>query len=119
MTVVLCVCTVWLSVSVCVCAGCGRVGFGKYDSAFPTPGFLPLTMAKMHSLAILYYPTAHTNTHKHRMKGVVVHIICDCELTLVSCGQTQRVGWEVVTYSLACDWPLEVKKHTCTQDQVR
>lgn len=94
----LCVCRVW--------AG----GFRKIWLGISLPGFLPLTMAKMHSLAILCYPTAHTNTHKHSMKGVVVHIICDCELTLVTCGQTQRDGWEVVTYSLACDWPLEVKK---------
>lgn len=36
--------------------------------------------------------------------------MCDCEMTLVSCGQTQRAGWEVVTYSLAFDQPLEVQK---------
>lgn len=34
----------------------------------------------------------------------------DCEMTLVNCGQTQRGGWEVVTYSLAFDQPLEVQK---------
>lgn len=36
--------------------------------------------------------------------------MCDCEMTLVNCGQTQRAGWEVVTYSLAFDQPPEVEK---------
>lgn len=65
---------VW--VFVCACAGCGRVGFGKYDLAFPTPGFCPWLRVKCTAMSGHTVLLHHTHTHKHRRstREVVVHV---------------------------------------------
>lgn len=96
---------------VCACAGCGRVGFGKYDLAFPTPGFCPWLWVKCTAMSGHTVLLHHTHTRSAREGWECTWaFMCDCEMTLVNCGQIQRAGWEVVTYSLAFDQPLEVVK---------
>ena len=66
MTVVVCLHV--MCVCVCVCwrkKGCGRVGFGKYDLAFPAVVFFFFFLNAKPCLGVLYYLTAHKqNVHE-------------------------------------------------------
>lgn len=59
----------------CACAGRGRVGFGKYDLAFPTPGFCPWLRVKCTAMSGHTVQLHHTHTHTvQNTRGVGVHV---------------------------------------------
>ena len=111
---------VW--VFVCACAGCGRVGFGKYDLAFPTPGFCPWQRVKCTATSghtVLLHHT-HTHTHTEHKRGgsarerscVTVRwpwsaVVKPRELG----GKWLHIVWHLISL-------LKSGKDTCTRDQM-
>lgn len=79
-----------MAVCVCVCvharAGCGRVGFGKYDLAFPTPGVCPWLWVKCTAMS------GHTELHHTRAHTVHKRESCAHEYPCV----TVRWPWSTV-----------------------
>lgn len=106
-----------VQVFVCVCRVC--VCVGGWVSESMTWRFLHPVSAPDYGwcaqpcLAVLYY---YYTTHTHRRGGGARE--SSCVWLWGDLGQLWWSGWEVVTYNLAFDRPLEVEKETCTRDQM-
>ncbi len=111
---------------VCACAGCGRVGFGKYDLAFPTPGFCPGLRVKCTAMsghtALPHHTHTHTHTHTptvHERGGSARERSCVTVRWPWSAvvkprelgGKWLHVVWHLISL-------LNWRKDTCTQDQM-